>query len=329
MATVKVSRTASCSRAINYAEKRAEVKDGYNCDIENAKAEMARVREMYEKTTGIQAHLIIQSFSPSESQQLGAVTINHLGRELAERIAPDHQVAVYTHVDKEHVHNHLVINSVNLETGYKYQAHGTQALDFFKEQNDQIAIENSLEIVQKTAVERKPMAELKLEEKGIPTWKQEIRHAIDTTMQDPSTTSYNRFREDLSKKGVNVYERGQNATYELLKGNKKVRGSKLGEDYQKETIFGELERRGAIFQKGVDRSHEKAQKQDQQAEEVPSIAADAQQIRSNAIKQAAEKERKQQAKEQAERIKQQEKQKQVALNEKNSQSLSKGMELGR
>ncbi len=40
MATVKVSRTTSCSRAINYAEPRATVKTGINCDIDYAKSEM-------------------------------------------------------------------------------------------------------------------------------------------------------------------------------------------------------------------------------------------------------------------------------------------------
>ncbi|WP_425133734.1 relaxase/mobilization nuclease domain-containing protein, partial [Enterococcus faecium] len=33
--------------------------------------------------------------------------------------APDHQIAIYTHTDKDHIHNHIVINSVNLETGKK------------------------------------------------------------------------------------------------------------------------------------------------------------------------------------------------------------------
>ena len=49
MATIKVSTTKSCARAINYAEKRADVKSGYNCDVDHAKQEMATVREMYEK----------------------------------------------------------------------------------------------------------------------------------------------------------------------------------------------------------------------------------------------------------------------------------------
>jgi len=61
--------------------------------------------------------VIIQSF------KLGEVTpaqCNQLGMELAEKIAPHHQVAVYTHTDTDHIHNHIVINSVDLETGKKF-----------------------------------------------------------------------------------------------------------------------------------------------------------------------------------------------------------------
>lgn len=62
---------------------------------------------------------MIQSFSHEESQKLGAEKINELGIDLAEKVAPNHQVAVYTHTDKEHIHNHIIMNSVNFEDGQK------------------------------------------------------------------------------------------------------------------------------------------------------------------------------------------------------------------
>ncbi|EZR26902.1 relaxase/mobilization nuclease domain-containing protein, partial [Clostridioides difficile] len=69
MATIKLARTTSCNRAISYAEKRAVEKDGVNCEITNAKQEMATMRQLFSKTDKTQAHLCIQSFSPQESQQ--------------------------------------------------------------------------------------------------------------------------------------------------------------------------------------------------------------------------------------------------------------------
>src|SRR5699024_12144133 len=71
----------------------------------------------------IQAHHVIQSFKPDEVTPEKA---NQVGLELAKKLAPNHEVAVYTHDDTNHVHNHIVINSVNFETGKKYQAHGKE-----------------------------------------------------------------------------------------------------------------------------------------------------------------------------------------------------------
>jgi len=276
MATVKVSTTKNGTRAINYAEKRATVKDGLNCEIHNAKLEMATVRNFYNKTDNIQSHLIIQSFSHEESQQLGAEKINHLGIELAQKVASDHQIAVYTHTDKEHFHNHIVMNSVSFSDGSKYHQH--HFFDHVKSLNDEIAKEHGLNIVQESALERKTIAEIKLEEKGQVSWKQEIRIAVDNTMQDSSVNSYERFRESLNEKGIDVRLRGKNITYEILEGKNKVRGTKLGEDYQKETLLTELNRRSFS---------------------VPdqSMAAEANKIRSNDIKTDANKEREHQANE--------------------------------
>lgn len=270
MATVKVSTTKNGTRAMNYAEKRATVKDGLNCEINNAKNEMATVRSFYNKTDNIQAHLVIQSFSHDESQRLGAEKINQLGIELAQKVAPNHQVAVYTHTDKEHFHNHIVMNSVSFSDGSKYHQH--HFFDHVKTLNDELAKEHGLNIVTESALERKTIAEIKLEEKGQIPWKQEIRNAVDSTMGDFSVTSYERFKERLNEKGVDVTIRGKNVTYELLDSKNKVRGTKLGEDYQKEPILTELNRRSVLTSEN-------------------SMSAEAKKIRSNEIKMDANKER--------------------------------------
>ncbi len=90
-----------------------------NCDVDYAKSAFKQTRALYGKENGIQAHTIIQSFKPGE---VTPEQCNQLGLELAEKIAPNHQVAVYTHADTDHVHNHIVINSIDLETGRKYQS---------------------------------------------------------------------------------------------------------------------------------------------------------------------------------------------------------------
>src|SRR5699024_12000206 len=101
------------------AAKKAEQEQRYNLDIDYAKSQMKQTRELFSKYDGIQAHHVIQSFKPDEVTPEKA---NQVGLELAKKLAPNHEVAVYTHDDTNHVHNHIVINSVNFETGKKYQA---------------------------------------------------------------------------------------------------------------------------------------------------------------------------------------------------------------
>ncbi len=237
MATIKLARSTSCSRCINYAEPRATVKSGFNCDVNYAKTQMKATRMIYGKDDKVQAHTLIQSFKPGEVTPEQA---NALGYQLAEKVAAGHQVAIYTHTDKDHIHNHLVINSVNMDTGLKFQAHGQKAIQEVKDANDQICLEHGLTIPEEPAKVRYSTAEKSLLEKGKSSWKDEIREVVDQARG--RTSNFKDFSALLNGNGVDVKLRGKTITYTHLNANKKVRASKLGSDYEKETIFNGFER---------------------------------------------------------------------------------------
>lgn len=237
MATIKLARSTSCSRCINYAEPRATVKSGFNCDVNYAKTQMKATRMIYGKDDKVQAHTLIQSFKPGEVTPEQA---NALGYQLAEKVADGHQVAIYTHTDKDHIHNHLVINSVNMDTGLKFQAHGQKAIQEVKDANDQICLEHGLTIPEEPAKVRYTTAEKSLLEKGKNSWKDEIREVVDQAKG--RTSDFKDFTALLNENGIDVKLRGKTITYTHLNANKKVRASKLGSDYEKETIFNGFER---------------------------------------------------------------------------------------
>lgn len=237
MATIKLARSTSCSRCINYAEPRATVKSGFNCDVNYAKTQMKAIRMIYGKDDKVQAHTLIQSFKPGEVTPEQA---NALGYQLAEKVADGHQVAIYTHTDKDHIHNHLVINSVNMDTGLKFQAHGQKAIQEVKDANDQICLEHGLTIPEEPAKVRYTTAEKSLLEKGKNSWKDEIREVVDQAKG--RTSDFKDFTALLNENGIDVKLRGKTITYTHLNANKKVRASKLGSDYEKETIFNGFER---------------------------------------------------------------------------------------
>src|SRR5690606_28171888 len=145
MATIQRSTTKVANKLISYAEKRAEVKGCVNCPPEYAKAQFKATRELWGKNNGIQAHHVIQSFKPGEVTPEQA---NEIGQELAKEIAEGYEAVVYTHTDKEHIHNHIVINSVNFETGKKYHAHGKEELFNIREASDRLCRERGLHVVE-------------------------------------------------------------------------------------------------------------------------------------------------------------------------------------
>src|SRR5438270_313338 len=71
---------------------------------------------------------------------------NEIGRDLAKEVAKGHECVVYTHTDKDHIHNHIVINSVNYENGLKYNA-SKEELYRIREINDRLCKERDLSVV--------------------------------------------------------------------------------------------------------------------------------------------------------------------------------------
>ncbi|HES8073966.1 MULTISPECIES: relaxase/mobilization nuclease domain-containing protein [Priestia] len=238
MATIKLSTTKNANALLKYAEKRAEVSNSLDCDVDYVRNQFKATREIWGKNGGIQAHHVIQSFKPDEVDPHQA---NEMGLKLAEKLAKGHEVAVYTHTDKDHIHNHIVINSVNYEDGRKFHAHGQEAIDHVRKISDELCKEHGLSIVEERSADvRYTLAEQSLLEKGESSWKDEIRTAIDQAKEQ--TASFEEFQERLKEQGVQATLRGKNITYEHLESNKKVRGTKLGLAYEKETILHGFER---------------------------------------------------------------------------------------
>src|SRR5699024_1922177 len=95
-----------------------------------------------------------------------------IGQELADKIAPGHETVVYTHTDKEHTQNHLVINSVNIENGNKYNAHVKAELYHIREASDNHCKQNELSIVHKKSAEERNI--MRMEKKNFITFVKQV-----------------------------------------------------------------------------------------------------------------------------------------------------------
>ena len=91
-----------------------------NNGAEGLSKQFYEIRRYFYKDKGILSHHYVQSFSPNE--KITPELAHKIGVELAKKVAPGFQAIVSTHIDKDHIHNHLIINSVSMETGLKWKA---------------------------------------------------------------------------------------------------------------------------------------------------------------------------------------------------------------
>lgn len=248
MATTHIKRSDSASRLVNYAEKRAVLKDGLNLDVDYAKSQLKQVREVYGNQGKTQAYASRISFSPkefdptNEDDQQKALDI---AKEVYQKTYPNQQVALYEHADTDALHIHAVIGAINLETGKKMHGNWQEYREKLVHNTDKIVHKHGLEVtkVDPERYEKRSMAEIKMQDRGQPTWKDQIRQAVDSTMSNQLIHDFQTFRDDLKQKAIDVWERGKDLTYQLTGTNYKARGNKLGTAYEKGAIYNELERR--------------------------------------------------------------------------------------
>ena len=139
---------------------------GLGCEVKTAYDEMMQVKEQFHQTDGVQGYHIIQSFQPGE---IDGETAHELGQQFAEEYLKDYQVVIATHVDKHHVHNHLVLNSVSDKTGKKYHSSPESYYKQIRTISDRLCRENGLSVVINPARNSLSYMEWKLQQNGILT----------------------------------------------------------------------------------------------------------------------------------------------------------------
>ena len=116
-----------------------------NDSVEGLVQQFYVVRMAYNKNDNILSHHYVQSFSPNE--KVTPEIAHQIGVELAENVAPGFQVIVSTHVDKDHLHNHIIINSVSMETGLKWKGNG-DTLKTMRAESDKLCRQHGLTVIQ-------------------------------------------------------------------------------------------------------------------------------------------------------------------------------------
>lgn len=242
MAIIKsLPATKSLSNQLNYLVKEGktveELKEGINCTTDNVEQEFNIIKHMYAKSDGKQYYHFTQAFSPEDN--ITPEKAHQLGKEWINNNIKGHQVYMVTHIDKEHIHNHFVVNSVNMENGYKLQISPSKLFEMKKDSNRLCERENLLEInLERNKGISKTDNEYRLEKKGITTWKDELRQCID--FGKSQTKNITELKEYLKEHfNIETRETKNSISYKHPEQNKSVRGNKLGGSYTKEGLLNE------------------------------------------------------------------------------------------
>lgn len=150
MAVIKIKTIKSNLQAvINYGKNGDKTDNGVlvssvNCSVNTAYEEMALTKKFFHKEDKTLGYHIIQSFKGNE---VSPKTANQIGKELAEELwGEKYQVIICTHINKENVHNHLILNSVSFIDGKKYHNSNSE-IAFMKETSDNLCIKYRLSLV--------------------------------------------------------------------------------------------------------------------------------------------------------------------------------------
>ena len=152
------------------------------CLTSTACRDMAAVKQRWNKTDGVQLYHIIQSFRPGEISPELALEI---AREFVREHLPGYQAVIGVHTDREHIHAHIVFNSVNQLTGEKYHSNARSYYQQIRGISDRLCREHGLSVILSGAPAKAiSYVEWLRRSKGQPTFHSMLEADLRTAIQD-------------------------------------------------------------------------------------------------------------------------------------------------
>ena len=170
---------------------------GINCSSNDPFASMMNLKESYHDNSKIIAYHAIQSFTPGEGN---ADMVHEIGVKTAERLfGNQYQFVVCTHLDKEHLHNHIVINPISIVDGKRYH---NSMKDIYKlrEVSDDVCKEYGLSIID----EPKGKGQSRNEYYQARSYIREIKQDMDGAAQ--RNYDFDSFIKDMNLEGYEFVE---------------------------------------------------------------------------------------------------------------------------
>ena len=188
MAVTKILyRNGGLRQAIDYITNPVKtdenlLTDYVRCDPGHAAQQMMDTKRALGKTAGRQCYHIIQSFQPDE---ITPELAHEIARQFAAEHLPGYEAVIATHVDKAHIHSHIVFNSVNAVTGKMYHSTCENYYRQIRGVSDRLCKAHGLSIVLENG-EKKAVsyAEWLRQKKGQPTFRSMLEADLHDAIED-------------------------------------------------------------------------------------------------------------------------------------------------
>ena len=236
MAVTKIKPIKSTlSKALDYIEN-PDKTDGkmlvssFGCSYETADIEFEyTLSQALQKGNNLAFHLI-QSFEPGEVDYQKA---HEIGKQLADAVTKgQHEYVLTTHIDKGHVHNHIIFCAVNFVDHRKYNSN-KRSYYGIRNMSDKLCRENGLSVVVPGKGSKgKSYAEYQAEKTGT-SWKGKLKIAVDALI--PQVSSFEELLQRLQAAGYEI-KPGKYVSCRAPGQERFTRLKTLGADYTEEAI---------------------------------------------------------------------------------------------
>lgn len=236
MAVTKIKPIKSTlSKALDYIQN-PEKTDGkmlvssFGCSYETADIEFEyTLSQALDKGSNL-AHHLIQSFEPGE---VDYQTAHEIGRQLADAVTKgQHEYVLTTHIDKGHIHNHIIFCAANFVDHHKYISN-RRTYYGIRNMSDKLCREHGLSVVVPGKGSKgKSYAEYQAEKTGT-SWKGKLKIAVDALI--PQVADFEELLRRLEAAGYEI-KRGKYISCRAPGQERFTRLKTLGADYTEEAI---------------------------------------------------------------------------------------------
>ena len=233
-------------KALDYIENPDKTDDkmfvsSYGCSYETADIEFQMLLDQAFKKGNNLAHHLIQAFEPGETTP---EQVHEIGRQLADEVlGGKYPYVITTHIDKGHLHNHIIFCAVDMANQRKYISN-KQSYAYIRRTSDRLCRENGLSVVKPGKDKGKSYAEWDAQRKG-KSWKAKLKIAIDAAI--PQARDFDGLLRLMEAQGYDI-KHGKFISFRTPGQERFTRCKTLGEDYTEERITQRI--RGIAIDRG-------------------------------------------------------------------------------